>query len=141
MNGTIHPYYTNTLAPPIAVLTGVGATLLWQRRERLLARVALAAMLIATGACAFLLLDRTPSWHPWLRGVVLGLSLAAAVVLLVRGAALRRTAAGVLAAAALIAGLAGPAAFTLNAVASAQTGSNPSAGPATAVFCVAPGYR
>ena len=132
MSGTIHPYYTNTLAPPIAVLTGVGATLLWQRRERLMARVALAAMLVGTGVCAFLLLDRTPTWHPWLRGVVLGLSLATALVLLVRGAALRRTTAGVLAASALIAGLAAPAAFTLNAVASTQTGSNPSAGPASA---------
>jgi 4-amino-4-deoxy-L-arabinose transferase-like glycosyltransferase len=132
MSGTIHPYYTNTLAPPIAVLTGVGATLLWQRRERLMARVALAAMLAGTGVCAFVLLDRTPTWHPWLRGVVLGLSLAAALVLLIRGAVLRRTAAGVLAASALIAGLAAPAAFTLNAVASTQTGSNPSAGPASA---------
>ena len=132
MSGTIHPYYTNTLAPPIAVLTGVGATLLWQRRERFMARAALAAMLVGTGVCAFILLDRTPTWHPWLRGVVLGLSLATALVLLVRGAALRRTTAGVLAASALIAGLAAPAAFTLNAVASTQTGSNPSAGPASA---------
>ena len=132
MSGTIHPYYTNTLAPPIAVLTGVGAALLWQQRERLMARVALSAMLVGTGVCAFVLLDRTPTWHPWLRGVVLGLSLAAALVLLVRGAVLRRTAAAVLAASALLAGLAAPAAFTLNAVASAQTGSNPSAGPASA---------
>ena len=52
MSGTIHPYYTNTLAPAIAVLTGVGATLLWQRRERLIARMTLAAMLAATGVWA-----------------------------------------------------------------------------------------
>ena len=69
-------------------------------------------MLVGTGVWAFALLDRTPSWHPWLRGVVLGLSLAAALVLLVRGAVLRRTAAAVLAASAVVAGLAAPAAFT-----------------------------
>ena len=108
MSGTIHPYYTNTLAPPIAVLTGVGATLLWQRRERLIARLTLAAMLVVTGVTAFVLLDRTPSWHPWLRGAVLGASLVAAVVLVVRGAALRRAAAAALASAALVAALAAP---------------------------------
>lgn len=131
MSGTIHPYYTNTLAPAIAVLTGVGATLLWRQRERLSARATLAVMLVATGGCAFILLDRSPNWHPWLRSVVLGLSIVAAIALVVRGAVLRRPAAAALATVALVAALAAPAAFTLSAVASTQTGSNPSAGPAT----------
>ena len=35
MSGVIHPYYTNMLAPPIAVLVGVGAVELARRRESL----------------------------------------------------------------------------------------------------------
>src|SRR5207244_3373713 len=53
MTGIIHPYSTTTLAPPIAVLVGVGATLLWQGRRLLGARLALAAMLIATAAWSY----------------------------------------------------------------------------------------
>lgn len=132
MSGTIHPYYTNTLAPAIAVLCGVGVTLLWRARGRLAARFVLAAMLVSTGGWAFALLDRTPSWHPWLRGAILAAALGTAVLLVIRGGALRRRAAALLAGVAILTGLAAPAAFTLNAVASAQTGSNPSAGPVTA---------
>ena len=32
MNGIVHPYYTVALAPAIAALVGIGATLLWQNR-------------------------------------------------------------------------------------------------------------
>jgi 4-amino-4-deoxy-L-arabinose transferase-like glycosyltransferase len=132
MSGVIHPYYTNALAPPIAVLTGVGSVLLWRRRERLAARLTLAAMLGATGVWAFALLDRTPNWHPWLRYAVLVAAVGAGIVVVVRGARLKRRAAGALAATALFAALAAPAAFTLNAIATVQTGTNPVAGPASA---------
>jgi 4-amino-4-deoxy-L-arabinose transferase-like glycosyltransferase len=67
MTGVIHPYYTNTLAPAIAVPVGVGATLMWRRRQQLGARLLLATMLIATAAWSYALLGRTPSWHPWHR--------------------------------------------------------------------------
>jgi 4-amino-4-deoxy-L-arabinose transferase-like glycosyltransferase len=71
MAGIIHPYYTNTIAPAIAVLVGVGATLLWRQRRHLVARLTLAVMLIATAGWSFSLLARSPSWHPWLRFAVL----------------------------------------------------------------------
>ncbi len=48
MSGIIHPYYSNTLAPAVAVLVGVGATLLWSARRQLRAALVLATMLIAT---------------------------------------------------------------------------------------------
>src|SRR5438874_194608 len=71
MTGVIHPYYTNMLAPAIAVLIGVGATVLWQQRERLVGRMLLAAMLAATAVWSYILLDRSPHWHPWLRFAIL----------------------------------------------------------------------
>ncbi len=133
MSGTIHPYYANTLAPAIAVLAGVGATLLWQQRERLIARLTLGGILAATGVWAFALLDRTASWHPWLRTAILIGSLVATVLVVLRAGVLGRRARASLAAAAVVIALAAPAAFTLDAVASVQTGSNPSAGPTVAL--------
>ncbi len=34
MSGTIHPYYSVALAPAIGALVGIGATMLWRRRDR-----------------------------------------------------------------------------------------------------------
>jgi 4-amino-4-deoxy-L-arabinose transferase-like glycosyltransferase len=130
--GVIHPYYTNTLAPAIAVLVGVGATLLWQRRARLPFRLTLAAMLGAIAVWSYALLDRTPQWHPWLRFVILAGGVAAAVVIVAYGARLTRAARTALVTVSLMAALGGPAAYTLSTVATTESGSNPSAGPALA---------
>ncbi len=132
MSGTIHPYYTNLLAPAIAVLVGVGGVVLWRHRERLGPRLLVASMLAATAVWSYVLLDRTPTWHPWLRYVILIAALGAATVIIVRGAQLGRGAVASLAAVALLASLAGPAAYTLSTVATPQSGSNVSAGPALA---------
>jgi 4-amino-4-deoxy-L-arabinose transferase-like glycosyltransferase len=128
MSGTIHPYYSNLLAPAIAVLVGVGATLLWQRRDQLAARILLAVMVATTAAWAFVLLDRSSTWHSWLRFAILiaGLLSAAAILGAKRlGDTVQR---GVVTLA-VLAALAGPAAYSLSAVATATTGSNPMAGP------------
>jgi 4-amino-4-deoxy-L-arabinose transferase-like glycosyltransferase len=140
MAGIIHPYYTIALAPAIGALTGIGAVELWRRREHTAARLALAAGIATTALWAYLLLNRTPSWLPWLRAVVvLGGLLAAAAVL--AGPALARLAATgrgrmVLAAApiplALVTALAGPAAYSIDTAATGHTGALPSAGPAVA---------
>jgi 4-amino-4-deoxy-L-arabinose transferase-like glycosyltransferase len=132
MSGVIHPYYTNMLAPAVAVLVGVSATLLWRARGYLPARCVLAAMLILTSWWSYRLLERTPSWHPWLRTVVLVAGLVAAVGIVGVGAHLSRPALAALAAAGLLAGLGGPVAYTLDTVMSARTGSLASAGPAVA---------
>jgi 4-amino-4-deoxy-L-arabinose transferase-like glycosyltransferase len=132
MTGVIHPYYTNMLAPAIAVLVGVGATLLWQRRDGRGTRLILAAMLGSTAVWSFLLLERVPSWHPWLRMVVLIGGLTTAVAIAALGSGMRRRGVAVLATAGLAFGLAAPAAYTLSTVATAQSGQNVSAGPAVA---------
>ena len=50
MAGIFHAYYTVALAPAIAALVGIGGRLLWQRRDRLWARIVLAATLAGNGA-------------------------------------------------------------------------------------------
>ena len=155
MNGIIHPYYMVALAPGIAALVGVGAMALWQPRPRpgpgaLAGRITAAAGVLASAVWAYILLDRTPDWLPWLRWVVLVAGVAGAGLVLAGPALARlgampgsRRARLALAAAplglALVAGLAGPAAYALDTVGTAQTGAIPSAGPASAGFGGGPG--
>ncbi|SHL70414.1 ArnT family glycosyltransferase [Actinacidiphila paucisporea] len=132
MSGIFHQYYNIALAPYIAAVTGMGAVLLWRRRATLLGAAILAATVAGTGAVSYVLLDRSPSWHPWLRYAVLIAGILAAVALLaapyVRVAALARTAAVV----GLAASLGGPVAYTLDTVATPHQGSIVTAGPAAA---------
>jgi hypothetical protein len=145
MAGIIHPYYTVALVPPIGALTGIGAVLLWRERDRPWARLTLAGATVVTAAWGYVLLDRTPGWLPWLRGLVMVTgSLAAALVLAAPALARRAGPApppgpvrfGALAALAvplaLISALAGPAAYSIDTAATAYTGALPSAGPAVA---------
>ena len=152
MNGIIHPYYMVALAPGIAALVGIGAMALWRPRPRsgsgaLAGRIAAAAGILASAVWAYILLDRTPDWLPWLRWVVLVAGVAAAGLVLAGPALARlaRSRRGRLALAvaplglALVAGLAGPAAYALDTVGTAHTGAIPSAGPASAGFGGGPG--
>ena len=167
MQGIIHPYYMVALAPAIGALVGVGAIALLRSDMPVAGRPVAAAGILGTGAWAYVLLDRTPAWLPWLRWTVLlaGLLGAAAVfavpVLLGKAqrptvwspdgaavragagspgrAALRRCGARrapVLAyaplALALVAGLGGPLAYSLDTANTTHTGAIPSAGPAVA---------
>ena len=55
MSGIVHPYYTVALAPAVAALVGIGATLLWQNRSLPPAATALAGTVLVTvgpGVCA-----------------------------------------------------------------------------------------
>ena len=48
--GIIHPYYTVALAPAIGAIIGIGATMLWQRRQLSVARMMLAAAMAVTAS-------------------------------------------------------------------------------------------
>lgn len=126
--GIIHQYYAVALAPPIGALVGIGAVALWERRRQLAARLTLAAALAATSVCAFLLLGRSADWLPALRFIILIGGLAVAAALVAAPAGRRRLSLSVGAAGLLLA-LAGPAAYTLDTVATPHTGAIPSAGP------------
>jgi 4-amino-4-deoxy-L-arabinose transferase-like glycosyltransferase len=126
--GIIHPYYTVALGPAIGAVIGIGAAVLWARRSTLLARVFLAGAVGVTGWWSSTLLERTPTWQPWLHTPVLVGSLVAAVAILAWKDLRGRSALGV-AALALAATLAGPGAYTLATAATPHTGAIPASGP------------
>jgi 4-amino-4-deoxy-L-arabinose transferase-like glycosyltransferase len=141
MNGIIHPYYMVALAPGIAALVGIGAMALWPPRPRLrpgsgalAGRITAAAGVLVSAVWAYILLDRTPDWLPWLRWVVLVAGVAAAGLVLAGPALARLALTAAPLGLALVAGLAGPTAYALDTVGTAQTGAIPSAGPQVAGF-------
>jgi 4-amino-4-deoxy-L-arabinose transferase-like glycosyltransferase len=133
MSGIIHPYYTVALAPAIGALTGIGAVTLWRDRHTAFARGAMAAMLVVTAGWAWVLLGRSPSWYPWLRAAIVIAALGSVAVLAwPRPAAAgqgRLLLAAVPVSLAMIAGLGGPLAYSINTAATVHTGALPSAGP------------
>ncbi|MGW1168299.1 glycosyltransferase family 39 protein [Streptomyces sp. NPDC002550] len=131
MAGIFHQYYTVALAPYLAAVVGMGAGLLWERRKETWASITLAASVVAAAAWGYVLLNRTSTYLPWLKWLVLIGGTAAALGLVFAGRISRRPALGA-AAVGLVAALAGPAAYTLSTVDSAHTGSIPTAGPAGA---------
>ncbi len=157
MAGIFHQYYTVALAPYIAALTGMGATVLWEERARVLPRLALAGTVAVTGWWSYVLLGRTPDYLPWLRWAVLIGGLAGAVGLAVVGRAgqrdngpqaadgqvptgqLARRAALVAIGVSLAASFAGPLAYTLTTVDTGHSGSIVTAGPAGASMGGGPG--
>jgi 4-amino-4-deoxy-L-arabinose transferase-like glycosyltransferase len=128
MAGTVHPYYNVALAPAVAALVGISVAQLVQRRASLVPRLVLAAMLAVTGVWSFLLLNRTPEWWPVVRWVVLVGSIVVALLFALRAHRLGRATAVVAIAAALV-GLGGPAAFSIYNAATAHSGPGTMSGP------------
>ena len=131
MAGIFHPYYTGALAPAIAALVGMGAVEAWEQRERVVGWLTLAVATAGTSVWSFVLLSRSTQWNSWLRIVVLAVGIAAAVgfVLLSR---VHRRAVPVVVGAAVLAGLLGPAAYSVQTVSVGHSGSIVDAGPSIA---------
>jgi 4-amino-4-deoxy-L-arabinose transferase-like glycosyltransferase len=145
MSGIIHPYYSVALVPAIAALTGIGATALWPLRHTWTARIILAGTLLVTATWAWVLLDRSPGWFPWIK-VVIGVASAAAAAMILAGPAVRAATARVRTALAiaplslaLTAGLGGPLAYSIDTAATTHGGSIPTAGPTVAGSFGGPG--
>lgn len=130
MAGIFHAYYTVALAPAVAALVGIGGWTLWRHRDSLLAAGVLSAATALTAVLGFVLLGRSADFVPGLRWVVLVGGLLLALGLAGLGQLPRRLAAG-LAVAALVVGLAGPAAYAVETAATPHTGSIVTAGPST----------
>jgi 4-amino-4-deoxy-L-arabinose transferase-like glycosyltransferase len=150
MQGIIHPYYMVALAPAIGALVGVGAIALLRSDTPVAGRAVAAAGILGTGVWAYVLLDRTAAWLPWLRWTVLVAGLLGAAAVFAVPALTRAVAGGdgarpaaVLAyvplALALVAGLGGPLAYSLDTANTTHTGSIPSAGPTVAGAFGGPG--
>jgi 4-amino-4-deoxy-L-arabinose transferase-like glycosyltransferase len=130
MAGIFHAYYTVALAPPIAGVFAIGASLLWTRRSAFWARIVMAMLVLVTAVWAFSLLTRATDWMPALKFVVFGLGIAGATLLLLppRGRRLSVAVASVALAATLLA----PIAYTLQTVSVGHSGSIVTAGPTVA---------
>ncbi|MFT3969462.1 MAG: glycosyltransferase family 39 protein [Micropruina sp.] len=129
MAGIYHDYYTVALAPAIGGTLALGGVVAWTHRRTWLGRAALATAAVATGVWGVALAS-VPG------GVYLWISIAAAAVLTGCAAVFlfgRTVIHGLQAAAitaAVVAGLAGPAAYSVNTAATPHTGSIVTAGPA-----------
>jgi 4-amino-4-deoxy-L-arabinose transferase-like glycosyltransferase len=146
MSGIIHPYYTVALAPAIGALTGIGVVTAWRARRSVVAgralgaRAVLATAVVVTAWWASALLSRTAGWQPWLRPVILACGVAAAAGVIAERWLSGRAMVLSVAPLALVAGLAGPLAYSLDTAATAHTGALPSAGP-SATASGGPGGR
>jgi 4-amino-4-deoxy-L-arabinose transferase-like glycosyltransferase len=131
MQGIFHAYYAVALAPAVGALVGMGVTMLWRVRERVEARLALAGTVAVTAVWSWVLLRRTPEWHPGLAPLVLvgGLAVAAALAAGSWSGRGRRRLAVAVAGGGLLVALAGPAAYSLDTAATPHGGAIPSAGP------------
>ncbi len=122
--GLINAYYTVLLAPAVAALVAVGARVLVRQWASSTARLWAACIVAVSGVWAFDLFDRERGWAPWLRFLVLALSLVVAVVLVARERSSGRVRAGLAVATACV-GLAGPVAYAIGTA----TGPVPSTDP------------
>ena len=131
--GTIHSYYTIALAPAIAALSAIGASMLWQARHKLTARIIAASATAASAAWAITLLDRTPSFQPWLRPLIITTATLATIGLIAAPATKHHTHRTLIIASTLaaITILTGPTAYTINTITTPHTGALVSAGPTT----------
>ena len=117
MQGIFHPYYAVALAPAVGALVGMGATGLWEVRRHPLMRWWLAGTLAVTAVWSYLLLRRTPDWHPGLAPLVLVVGLVVAGLVATIPQVAPRRAVLAVATAGLLVGLAGPAAYSLDTAA------------------------
>ncbi|MDX6234290.1 MAG: hypothetical protein QOH68_3387, partial [Nocardioidaceae bacterium] len=128
MAGIFHAYYTVALAPAIAALVAIGASILWERRESLVATLGAAFVLAMTASMSYVLLNRADGFVPWLKYVVMVVGVGAAFLVVMHRLLPRRVMLAV-AGAAVITMLAGPAAYAIDTASTPHTGSIPSAGP------------
>jgi 4-amino-4-deoxy-L-arabinose transferase-like glycosyltransferase len=132
MHGTIHPYYSLSMAPPVAAIFAIGVCQAWSGRERAWSRVTLGALLLAAGLWGGWRLGGGTVSSPTLRWAVLGATTLASTALLwswTSGARVgRRYVAPALLTVALAAALGGPTAYAVATVASPHQGIGPSVG-------------
>ena len=130
MAGIFHAYYTVALAPAAAAVIGIGSAVLWTRRADPMAAVVAGFAIVLTAATAFVLLDRSSDFVPWLRWMVIIAGVGAGALIVLHQLLPRRAVIAV-AVATMVATLAGPTAFAVDTATTAHTGSIVSAGPGT----------
>ncbi|AJP02117.1 membrane protein [Streptomyces cyaneogriseus subsp. noncyanogenus] len=133
--GTMHPYYTTALAPGIAALCAGGGVMLLRafRADRRWTWVLPLALGI-TGVWAVVLLRRASGWNTWLWPAIAVVMALAVVGLFLFRSGRRARLLALSVAAAVVASVAGPAAYAWSVPfgsGGGMGGTNPTAGPST----------
>ncbi|MEU9185426.1 glycosyltransferase family 39 protein [Streptomyces sp. NPDC048484] len=128
MQGIFHEYYTVALAPYVAAVVGMGASVLWEERGRMWISLTMAAGTTATAVWGYVLLNRSSDYLPWLKWLVLVGGLVAALGLIFLSRLGRRLSLAVVGLS-FVAALAGPTAYTLTTLNEGHSGSIVTAGP------------
>lgn len=80
MAGIFHQYYTVALAPAVAAMVAIAVSVLWMKRETFWARLCTTVLVLGSTIWAYTLLARS-TWMPVLRWTVLGVGIAAVLLL------------------------------------------------------------
>ena len=129
MAGIYHDYYTVALAPAIGGTLALGSVAAWTHRRTWLGRGALGVAAVATGAWGIALASVAGGIYLWISVAAAAVLTGCAAVFLFGQAVARRLQTAAIAAV-IVAGLAGPAAYSVNTAATPHTGSIVTAGPA-----------
>lgn len=129
MAGIYHDYYTVALAPAIGGTLAIGGALAWTHRDTWVGRGSLALAAVVSAAWG-IALARVAGGVYLTTSIVAGAVLVACAALFLFGRGVGRTLQTLAISASIVAGLAGPAAYSLNTAATPHTGSIVTAGPA-----------
>ena len=131
MQGTIHPYYSLSIAPAIAGMVAIGGHEMWVRRGSWLGRVGLVSLVLTAGVWGWWILGRNSSWFPQLRWSLLLLAvLSALAVVLFRAARPVRWLSAAALVAGVIAAFGGSTAYAIATIGQPHLGGGPTVGPA-----------
>ena len=126
MHGTVHSYYSLSIAPPVAAIFAIGVAQTWVRRESVWWRSALVVTLLVAGGWGWWLLGKGAMAWPVLRWSVLAVTVVASTVLVWPRARGWLASAGLVVA--LAGALGGPAAYAVATVGVAHQGGGPMVG-------------
>ena len=127
-SGTIHPYYVVAMAPAVAALVGIGAPYIWQaytRRTKVAWILPLSIALTTILSIIMLGYSNYWSWLMWLVMIAGGVATILTLLPLSQTRRLKQIILGL----AITASMAAPIVFSVSTVATAHSGSIPTAGP------------
>lgn len=136
MGGIYHSYYSSVMLPSLAVVLGVGASIVWQRRSSVAGRIVLAVTATVTTVWSDVLLAGGPEVTKWVMPVVTVAGIGACLLIALPGMAEGRTENGgaasvmgrIVAAIAITATLLGPASVSVVTASLPHHGAGPVAG-------------
>ena len=127
-SGTIHPYYVVAMVPAVAALVGIGAPYIWQAYTRRTKVAWILPLSIALTTILSIIMLGYSNYWPWLMWLVMIAGGVATILTLLPLSQTKRLKQIILGLA-ITAGMAAPIVFSVSTVATAHSGSIPTAGP------------